>query len=62
VPRCNPYTIEIDHEKNYNSCGDFGHIVRNYRNRRIVGQGRRIDYENNGQSNLNRKKSLVVLN
>jgi len=62
VPRCNPYTIEIDHEKNYYSCGDFGHIVRNYRNRRIVGQRRRIDYENNGQSNLNGKKSLVVLN
>ena len=62
MPRHNLYTIKIDYEKDCYSCGDFGHIVRNYRNRRIVGQGRRIDYENNGQSNLNGKKSLVVLN
>jgi len=62
VPRYNSYAMKVDYERNYYNCGGFGHIVRNYRNRRIIGQGKRINYENNGQSNLNKKESLIVLN
>jgi len=36
IPRHNPYVMEVDHERNYYSCGGFCHITRNYRNQRIV--------------------------
>ena len=65
VPRCDLYTIYIDQRRNCYNCRGFGHIVRNFRNQRIVGQGRRLEYKNslnNGQSNLNREENLIVLN
>jgi len=52
--------------------GDFKHMAKNYRNRGTgnrIGKGRRLEYGqrlvikgNNGQSNLNGKRDLVVLN
>ena len=60
VPRHNLYTIDVDRGQNCYNCSIFGHITRNYGNRRIVGQRRRINY--NGQSNLNGEKNLIVLN
>jgi len=60
----NLYTINMDRGRNCYSCGGFGHLAWNCR-RQIMGQERRIEYEdncNNGQSNLNRKRNLIVLN
>ena len=60
----NLYTMDVDRGRNCYSCGEFGHLIQNYR-RQIMGQGRRMEYEdncNNGQSNLNREKDLIVLN
>ena len=37
VLRYNSYIIKIDHRRNYYSYGKFRHLVRNYRNRKIVG-------------------------
>jgi len=68
----NPHAIDVDrgNRKCYN-CGGFEHLARNCRNRRIenrIGEGRRLEYGqglrtkgNNGQSNLNRERDLVVL-
>ena len=70
--------MEVDREnRNYYNCGDFGHIVRNYRNRRTgerIGEDRRLEYKNgnnrqrrvikkgNKQSNnLNREQDLILL-
>ena len=46
----NPYAMDMDRRENRNcySYGDFGHLARNYRNRRIenrIGEGRRLEYE-----------------
>ena len=56
------YVINMDWERNCYSYGGFGHLARNYRNKRIVKWERRLDYENNKQSNLNGEESLIVLN
>ena len=70
--------MEVDREnRNYYNCGDFGHIVRNCRNRRTgerIGEDRRLEYKNgnnrqrrvikegNKQSNnLNREQDLILL-
>ena len=46
----NPYTMDVDRSnRNCYSCGGFGHLARNYRNRRIgdrIGEGRRLEYWN----------------
>ena len=44
------------------SCGEFRHLVRNYRNQEIMKQGKRLEYENNSNTinNLNREESLVT--
>jgi len=58
------HTIDVDRRRNCYSCGGFGHLAWNYR-RQIIGQERRIEYENNQnneQSNLNGKGDLIVLN
>ena len=60
----NPYVMEVDRRRNYYSCGEFGHLAQNCR-RQIMGQGRRIEYEdtcNNKQNNLNGEGDLIVLN
>jgi len=60
--------MEMDRSnRNCYSCGGFGHLARNYRNRRIenrIGEGRRLEYrgnENNGQRRIkggNRQQNL----
>jgi len=57
--------------RNCYNCGRFGHLARNYRNRRTEGrieECRRLEYgrnkqrtENNEQSNLNGEGDLIVL-
>ena len=56
--------MEVDHRRNCYSCGGFRHLGKYYRNQRIVGQGRRIEYGDNciNMDNLKEKENLVVLN
>jgi len=67
----NLYAIEVDRgNRNCYNYGEFGHLARNCRNRRIknrIGEGRRLEYRqrlamkgNNRQCNLNRKGNLVI--
>ena len=45
--------------------GGFGHLAGNHRNRGTggrIGEGRRLEYERNEQSNLNGEGDLIVLN
>jgi len=70
----NPYAMDVDRKERRNcyNCGGFGHLARNCRNRGMrdrIGDERRLEYrqrlrteENNGQSSLNGKGDLVVLN
>ena len=63
--RRNPYAIEVNKSRNCYSCGGFGHLAKNYRNRERIEQGRRLEYrenQNNEQRNLNREENLIVLN
>jgi len=56
--------MEVDRERNYYNCREFGHLAQNCR-RQIMGQGRRMEYEdthNNTQNNLNGEGDLIVLN
>ena len=41
------YVMEVDYGRNYYNCGGFGHLARNYRNWRIIGQGRKLEYGDN---------------
>ena len=58
--------MDMDRRENRNcySYGDFGHLARNYRNRRTknrIGEGRRLEYE--GQRRMeggNRKQDLIL--
>ena len=58
----------MDRRENRNcyTCGEFEHMAKQYRNRRIgnrIEEGRRLEYGenvNNGQSNLNGKGDLIV--
>jgi len=36
MPGHNLYTVDVDRERNCYSCGGFGHLVRNYKNQKIV--------------------------
>ena len=62
APWQDSYIMKVDCRRNCYNCEGFGYIIRNCRNWEMVGQGKRINYENNGQSNLNGEESLVVLN
>jgi len=55
--------INIDRERNYYSCGGFGHLAQKCKRQGIVGQGRRAEYEDNRntRNNLNRERDLIVL-
>ena len=68
---CNLYTMNINRDnQNCYNCREFGHLARNYRNRRIgnrIGEGRRLEYGQNNrqrlmidneQDNLNREEIL----
>ena len=62
--RRNPYAININRGRNCYNYGRFGHFARNCRNWEIVGQGRRIEYDDNLNivNNLREEENLVVLN
>jgi len=48
--------------RNCYSCGRFEHLARNCRNRGTenrIGKGRRLEYWNEGQSNLNGDRDLI---
>ena len=65
MPRQDLYAINVDYEKSYYNCRDFGHITKHCRerkNQRRVEQERRIEYrDNQNASNLNKKENLIVL-
>jgi len=56
----NLYTMDVDRRMNRNcyTCGDFGHIAKNYRNRNM-GMNKRMETENN---NLKEEWDLIVFN
>ena len=58
-PQRNPYTMDIDRRENRNcyTCGRFGHLVRNRRNRRI-GMNRKMEVDQDTNSNLNGEGGL----
>ena len=39
----------MNRERNYYNYGEFGYIMRHYRNRRTVRQRRQISYQNDGR-------------
>ena len=51
----NPYAMKVDRRnRNYYNYKGFRHLVRNRRNKGIenrIRKSRRLEYENNGQSN-----------
>ena len=57
------YTVDMNRERNCYSCRGFSYIARNYRNQRIIGREKRLEYRNNLNTinNLNRKENLIVL-
>jgi len=57
-PQRNPYAMDVDRRKNQNyyACGGFGHLARNCRNRGIM--NRRMEVDQNSNSNLNREGGL----
>ena len=71
MPRHDLYAIDMERERNCYSCRRFGHLVRNCRNRGIIGRERWLTYEGNknngqrrienGQNNLNGNRDLIVL-
>jgi len=72
----NPYAMDMDRRENWNcyNCEGFGHLARNYRNRRTenrIGEGRKLEYGGNGnneqrrinkdgQNNLNGEGNLII--
>ena len=62
--RHNSYTMDINQERNYYSCRDFGYLAGNCINWEIIEQRRRIEYGNssNNRDNWKEEESLVVLN
>jgi len=58
-PQRNPYAIDVDRRENRNcyAYGGFGHLVRNCRNREM-GMNRRMEVDQDTNSNLNVKGGL----
>ena len=56
--------MEVYWSRNCYSYGGFGYITRNYKNQRIIKQGRRLKHRDNlnTRNNLNGEESLIVLN
>ena len=46
-PRRDLYVMKVDRERNYYTCGGFGHIACHYRNRGRVAEGRRLEFKGN---------------
>ena len=61
--RRNSYIMNVNRERNCYSCREFGNLVRNCRNKSIIGQERRIEHKNNEntRNNLKEEENLVVL-
>jgi len=59
----NPYVMDVDRRENRNcyACGGFGHLARNCRNRRM-GMNRRMEVEQDNNSNLNGEGGLGSTN
>jgi len=57
-PQRNPYAMEVDRRENWNCyvCGGFGHLARNCRNRGMM--NRRMEVEQDSNSNLNGEGGL----
>ena len=58
-PQRNPYAMNVDRRENRNcyACGEFGHLVRNCRNRGM-GMNRRMEVDQDTNSNLNGEGGL----
>ena len=57
-PQRNPYAMDVDRRENRNcyGCGRFGHLARNYRNRGMT--NRRMEVNQDINSNLNGEEDL----
>jgi len=57
-PQRNPYAMDVDRGENRNcyACGGFGHLARNCRNRGMM--NRRMEVDQDSNSNLNGKGGL----
>ena len=70
--RRDPYVMEVDRERNCYTCGGFGHMARNCRNRgqrgrvadnrRVEYGGGRIEKISNVENNLKAGEDLELLN
>ena len=70
--RRDPFAMEVDRERNCYTCGGFGHMARNCRNRGIrgrVAENRRVEYGGgsieeimNTGNNLKEGENLELLN
>ena len=58
-PQRNPYAMDVDRRENRNcyTCGGFGHLARNCRNRGM-GINRRMEVDQDSNSNLNGEGGL----
>ena len=59
MPNYDPYALDVDQRRSCYSCEEFGYLVRNYRNQKIVGW--RLEYRNE-RDDLKENESPVVLN
>jgi len=57
-PQRNPYAMDVDRRENQNcyTCGGFGHLARNCRNRGMM--NRRMEVDQDSNSNLNGEGGL----
>ena len=62
-PQRNLYAMDVNRRKNRNcyTCGRFEHLARNCRNRGM-GMNRRMEVDQDSNSNLNREGGLESLN
>jgi len=62
----NPYSMDVNKERNCYACGEFEHLARYCRNREAgnrIGEGRRLEYrQENRQNNLKEEGDLIVFN